>query len=149
MRSWAYSHIRTKPPAKRWDTRAVLWLSGVFATSSLFLAALGIWSVVAYTVGQRRQELGLRMALGARAHMVVALVARGGLLTAGTGLLIGAVAAYAASRLLSSLLFGVTPTAPFVYLIASALFAAVVILASAIPALGAARVDPVRAMRAE
>jgi putative ABC transport system permease protein len=131
------------------DRRALLWLLGVFAVSSMTLAALGIWSIVAYSIGQRTQELGVRAALGAGGFELVGLVARGGLIAATCGILPGAAVAYFGSGVLSTLVYGVAPTDPWIYLMAGAGFLAVALVASGIPALRAARLDPVKAMRVE
>ena len=131
------------------DTRVVLWLLAFFAGSAMLLAAIGIWSVVAYDVSQRSHELGVRMALGARSREVVRLVLRRGFAAAAAGVLLGVPAALVANRLISALLFDVKPTSPLIHATAAALLTAVALLASWIPALRATRVDPMRAMRAE
>lgn len=130
------------------DTRVVLWLLAVFAAFAVLLAATGVWSVVAHTVGQRRRELGIRMALGAPAHDVVSLMLRQGAVAAGIGLLAGIPAAFGATRLLSALLFGVSPADPWIYGLAASGLTAITLTASLIPALQASRIDPVREMRA-
>jgi ABC-type antimicrobial peptide transport system permease subunit len=115
----------------------------------VFLAAIGIWSVVAHAVAQRTRELGIRIALGARADEVVALAARSGAAAAAVGVLLGLACASATSRVLASLLYGVTPNDPIVLLIALVVFTGIGGLASALPALRATRVDPVQAMRVD
>ncbi len=131
------------------DTRVLLWLLALFAAFAVLLAACGIWSVVAYTVNQRTQELGLRMALGARARSVVALVLRRGALAGALGVALGLPAALASSRLLESLLFGVRPADPRVYFACAIVLGGVALLASWIPARRVTRLDPLRAMRSE
>jgi len=130
------------------DTRVMLWLLGIFAVSAVLLSAIGIWSVVAYTVSQRTREIGVRMALGAEAREVVRLVLRSGARAAALGVILGVPAALAASRLLQGLLFGTQPADPRVHAVAAVTLAAVALLAGWIPALRATRVDPMRSMRA-
>jgi putative ABC transport system permease protein len=131
------------------DSRILLILLSAFAGLAVLLAVTGIWSIVAYAVSERTRELGLRMALGARARQVVLPMLRHGALAAAIGLLIGIPASLAASRLLASLLFGVRPTDARVYTLAVATLAATALLASWLPARRATRVDPMQAMRVE
>jgi ABC-type antimicrobial peptide transport system permease subunit len=129
--------------------RFTVVLLATFALVALSLGAVGIYGVVAYAVARRTREIGVRMALGARATDVLAMVLRsGGSLTA-AGIALGTVAALAASRLLSGFLFGVTPSDPAVFIAVPALLGAVAVGASAIPARRAARVDPVVALRSD
>ena len=124
-------------------------LLGTFAAAALFLAMIGLYGVMGYTVGQRTLEIGIRMAHGARPANVLRLVLWEGLgLTAG-GIALGLAAALAAGRLVSSLLFGVTTTDPLAFAIGPAVLVAVAALACAIPAWRATRVDPIVALRAE
>jgi ABC-type antimicrobial peptide transport system permease subunit len=102
---------------------------------------------MAYTVGQRAGEIGLRMALGARSSDVLRLVLRQGMVLTGIGLAIGLIAAVAATRLVSSMLFEVKATDPATYIGVAALLGAVSLAASYIPARRAARVDPAAALR--
>jgi ABC-type antimicrobial peptide transport system permease subunit len=113
------------------------------------LAAIAIWSVVAYAVGQRRRELSVRIALGSSAAGVVGLVLRQGALAAAAGLALGVPAAWATSRLLTSLLFSTRATDVAIYAAAAAALGGVALLACCLPALRAARVDPMHAMRSE
>ena len=117
------------------------WLAtlAIVAGLVLSLTALGIWSVVAYAASQRTREIGVRMALGARRHQVIGLVARASGAAVLVGILAGLGGAYLASRAATALVFGVEPTEPSVYVAASALIAAVALLASAHPALRATR----------
>jgi predicted permease len=131
------------------DTRLVLGLLASFAGLAVLLSAAGIWSIVAYSVKQRTRELGLRMALGARSGQVVRLTLGGGAAAASAGLLIGLPAAFAGSRVIASLLFGVRATDVRIYAFAAAILAGVALLASWLPALRASRIDPMRAMRAD
>jgi putative ABC transport system permease protein len=124
-------------------------LLGIFAGVALLLAAVGIYGVMAYTVEQRTAEIGIRVALGARQMQMLGLIMRHGLLLAGIGLAVGLGAAYGLTRLLKTLLFGVTTSDPATFVIVSAVLATVALLACFIPARRAARVDPVVALRCE
>jgi putative ABC transport system permease protein len=129
--------------------RLVTRLLGFFSALALTLAALGLYGVVAYSVVQRRQEIGIRMAIGARRDQVISLVMAGGLKLVVVGIILGALGALATSRLLSSLLFGVTGHDPLVLAGNAALLLGVGALACALPALRAARLDPLVTLRAE
>jgi putative ABC transport system permease protein len=120
-----------------------------FAALGLGLAALGLYGVLAYTVSQRTREIGVRMALGAVRRDVVRLVVGQGLRTAGLGLALGLVASLLLTRLLSKLLYGVSPTDPPTLAVALLLLAAAALLASWLPARRATAVDPVVALRCE
>ena len=122
-------------------------LLGLFAAIAVCLAMAGVYGVMAYTVGQRAGEIGLRMALGARSSDVLRLVLRQGMVLTGIGLAIGLIAAVAATRLVSSMLFEVKATDPATYIGVAALLGAVSLAASYIPARRAARVDPAAALR--
>ena len=113
------------------------------------LAALGIYGVVSYTVGQRTGELGLRMALGARRADVFRLVVSEAMLVCGAGLVLGLVGSLWASRVLSSLLYGVEPRDPSTFAWVAFLLVGVSFVASLVPATRATRVDPVSALRSE
>ena len=132
-----------------WAPRMGAGLLAVFGGLALTLAALGLYGVMAYTVTQRTQEIGIRMAIGARQRDVFALVLRHGLLLVGLGLAAGLVGAVGAARLVSGLLFGVSPAEPMVYLGTSLLLCVVSVVASCIPARRATRVDPLVALRYE
>ncbi len=124
-------------------------LLGIFAGLAVILAMAGVSGVMAYTVGQRSGEIGLRMALGANTGDVLRLVLRQGLTLAVVGLVIGLVGAFAASRLLTSMLFEVKPNDPVTYAGVAALLCLVTLAASYIPARRAANVDPLVALRQE
>ncbi len=127
--------------------RVVASLTVVFAAVALVLAAVGLYSVLAYSVAQRTGEIGIRMALGAARSDVVALVLRQGLGLVGVGLVLGLAAAAGLGRLLTSLLFEVSPFEPTVYAAVAVLFAAVAALACWLPSWRASRVDPLVALR--
>jgi putative ABC transport system permease protein len=120
-----------------------------FAAVALTLAAVGTYGVMAYSVAERRQEIGIRMALGAQGAMVLRMVLAQGALVAGVGALIGVGGAYALTQYMQSLLFGISPTDVMTFLAAPAVLAAVALVACFIPAWRATRVDPVRVLRQE
>jgi hypothetical protein len=122
-------------------------LLGVFAALALGLAALGIYSVLSYLVSLRRQEIGIRLAIGASSSTVLRLVVKQGLAYAVIGAVVGIAGAAAASRLLGSLLHGVTPLDAATFAIAPVVLLIVAGIASLVPGLRATRVDPMRAMR--
>jgi len=124
-------------------------LLAAFAVLALVLTAVGLYGVVAYGVALRTREFGIRLALGARTGEVLALVLRGGIGLAGTGLLLGIAAAAFATRLLAGALNGVDPLDPMTFGFVSAALLAVAVLASYLPARRATHVDPIRALRCE
>ncbi len=130
-------------------TRLYLVLVGLFAVTAAALAAVGLYGVVSYLVVQRRREIGIRVALGARRLRIVGLVVRQGLQPAAIGLLVGIAVALAAGRSLESLLFGVQPRDPAVFIVAAALMAGVVVLAAALPAVRASGIDPAEVLHRE
>jgi putative ABC transport system permease protein len=124
-------------------------LLGSFATIALLIAALGIYGVISYAVSQRTRELGIRIALGAQRERVVRLVIGQGLTLTLLGIVVGVAGAYAMTRMISSLLFGVAPADPLTFVVVAFVFVGVASLASYLPARRAASVDPIIAMRAE
>jgi ABC-type antimicrobial peptide transport system permease subunit len=124
-------------------------LLSVLGGLALLLAAVGLYSVMAYSVSQRTHEIGIRMALGAEKAHVLRLVVGQGLVLTLIGIAAGSVAALALGRLLASSLYGTTTTDPTTFIAVSALLAAVALLASSIPARRAAKVDPIVALRYE
>ena len=128
------------------DRRAAMLLLGVFSAVALFLAVVGIYGVLAYSVAQRTREVGIRMAMGSAPEAIFRLVLRQGLAVTTLGLVIGAVAALALVGLIRSLLFGVGPADPFVLVGTALLLGAVAAVACAIPAWRATRVDPAVAL---
>jgi predicted permease len=129
--------------------RFVAGLLAVFAGVALALAAVGLYGVMAYAVGQRTREIGIRMALGARPREVLGLVLRQGAVLLAGGLAAGALAAWGLSRLLRGLLYGVAPYDPPTFAAMAALLAATAVAATWLPARRAARLDPVEALRVE
>ena len=130
-------------------TRFSTTLLAAFATLALLLAAIGMYGVISYTVTQRGQEIGIRMALGARPHDAVILVMRQGAIPVLAGILAGLAMSLAGTRALGSLLFGVSPTDPLTFAGLSLLLAAVAFAAIFVPARRAARLDPIVALRYE
>jgi predicted permease len=130
-------------------TRFTMLLVGAFAGAALLLGAIGIYGVMSYLVGQRAQEMGIRIALGATSSGVIGLVVGRAARLAGLGVLLGVVAAAFATRSLGTLLYGVSATDPVTFVLVPVLFLAVAVVASYAPAYRATRVDPVRALRAE
>lgn len=130
-------------------TRFAMALITAFAVLALVLAAVGLYGVVAYGVSQRTREIGVRVALGAEPKAVVRLVVGGGLRLAAAGVAIGAVLAAAATRVLESMLYGVSPTDPLTFGTAALLVTAIALVASYVPARRALRVDPAEALRAD
>ncbi len=129
--------------------RFVVWLLSFFAAVALLMAALGLYGVVSYSVAQRTQEIGVRIALGADAGSVVGLVLRQGAGLALSGVAIGAAGSIALSRLLASQLYNVSPFDPATFLFMVGVLMATAVVAAYIPARAASRIDPLRALRYE
>ena len=124
-------------------------LLSVFSGVALVLTMVGLYGVMSYSVAQRTNEIGIRLALGAQSRDVLLMIVKQGSMLILLGLAIGLAGAYAASRLLSSLLFGVTAKDPFTFAAVAALLALVALLACYIPAWRATKVDPMEALRCE
>lgn len=124
-------------------------LLGLFALLAIILAATGIYGVMSYSVANRTQEIGVRMALGARPSDVLKLVVRQGMILSLIGAVVGLAGALVLSRVMVSLLFGVTERDPITFCAVSALLLVVALIASIVPALRATRVDPLLALRCE
>jgi len=124
-------------------------LLGMFATLALLLACVGLYGVISYTVVQRTHEIGVRVALGAQPRDVLRLVIRQGMLLTLAGLVVGIAAGTLLTRVLTDMLFGVTPRDPVTFVAVPVLLLVVAFLACWIPARRATRIDPLIALRYE
>lgn len=132
-----------------WERKFFGQVFSAFGLGALFLAALGVYSVMTYNVTQRTQELGVRMALGASPGDVLRLVSRQGFTLVGLGLVIGVTAALGVTRFLGAVLYGVSPSDPPTYFVLTSVLAVVGLLACWLPAHRATRVAPMAALRAD
>lgn len=135
--------------AKLAHPRLNAWILGTFAVVALLLSIIGVYAVLAYAVRNRTTELGVRLALGARSGDLLRLVVRHALLLSIVATLIGAVAAFVLTRFLGSFLYGVSRAEPLTLAVAAAIVIAAAVAGSAVPALAAARTDPMVALRDE
>jgi ABC-type antimicrobial peptide transport system permease subunit len=129
--------------------RLTTQLLGFFSTLALTLAALGLYGVIAYSVAQRTQEIGIRMAIGAQRRDVVGLVLAGGLKLVALGVILGLLGSLALTRVLQSQLYGISAHDPLTYVTIALLLPAVATFACLIPARRATKLDPLTALRAE
>ena len=129
--------------------RSITSLFVTFAALALILGIIGIYGVISFFVGQRTREIGIRIAMGAQRRDILKLVVHEGLSLTLTGIAVGLAAAFALTRFLSTLLYGVSPTDPIDFAAVAAIFALVALAACYIPARRAMRVDPIVALRYE
>jgi predicted permease len=141
-----FEELRAGPLA---PARAMAWMSAVFGAVALALTAIGLYGILAYTVGLRTREIGVRMALGAQRHEVARQVVTRALWLCSTGAALGLAAAAAVSQLLKEALFGVRPLDPMSFTVAAAVLALTALAAALLPAHRAASVDPITALREE
>ena len=131
----------------RTQPRFLLMLVAAFAATALVLAIIGIYGMLSYAVAQRRQEFGIRLALGAERGDLLRLVLRRGLALTATGIVLGLAGAFLLTRFVSGLLFQVGARDPIIFLAAPALFLAIAFLASYLPARRATRANPIEAIK--
>jgi predicted permease len=129
--------------------RLTATLAGVFAVVALFLTVVGIYGVIAYSVTQRTQEIGVRMAIGAGRRSVVGLVLGTAMTWAGGGILLGLLGAWSTAQAIASLLFSTSATDPFTFALAAFALTLVAVSACVVPAIRATRIDPVIALRGD
>jgi ABC-type antimicrobial peptide transport system permease subunit len=130
-------------------TSFTLVMLGIAGAMALLLGVAGIYGVISYSVSQRTREIGIRIALGAQAGTVTRLFVTHGLMLAAVGVAIGLATAFGVMRVMSSLLFEVSPVDPLTYVIVALMLIAATVLASYVPALRATAVDPIEALRSE
>jgi putative ABC transport system permease protein len=130
-------------------SRFLTTLLSIFAAVAFLLASVGIYGVISYSVTQRTREIGIRIALGARGRNVLGMVLKRGLFLAGSGVIIGLIGSIALTRLLASLLFGVSATDPAMFILVAVLLTVLALLATYIPARRATGIDPMVAFRYE
>ncbi|MBL8221759.1 MAG: FtsX-like permease family protein, partial [Bryobacterales bacterium] len=129
--------------------RFLMLLLGAFAMLTLAMVASGLYGTLAYAVAERRQEIGIRMALGAQATSIAAMIVRSGFTQVACGILIGLAASYWATKAMAGLLFGLPPMDPLSLSVSAAVLLLVGIIAGLGPSLSAARTDPLRTLRVE
>lgn len=132
-----------------WQYKLFGAMFGTFGAIALFLAAIGVYGVISYSVSQRTREIGVRVALGAQRGDVMGLVVKQGMVLAGAGIGVGLIGAFGVTRVVASLLIGVSPQDPLSFLAVSAFLASVALVASALPARRATGVDPIISLRAD
>jgi putative ABC transport system permease protein len=146
----ALASVRTMAQLQQdetWAFNFVAWAFGILGAIALVLAAVGVYGVLAYSVSQRRYEIGVRMALGARQADVVRMIVGHGMRLCGAGVLLGLVGALAVSPVIGRALYQVSPNDPITLIGVSLFLCGIGVLASYVPARGASRVDPAQTLR--
>jgi putative ABC transport system permease protein len=139
--------VQEQVDRKGYTQRLAATLVAIFGAMALFLAAIGLYAVMSYSVSQSTRELGMRMALGARGLDLLRLVLSRGLKLTLAGIVIGAVTAFSLTRLMGNVLYKVSPRDPIAFFSALSILIAVALIACFLPARRAARLDPARALR--
>jgi putative ABC transport system permease protein len=137
------SYLSDSVAPRRFNLR----LLTIFSVAALVLAAIGIYGLVSYSVAQRTPELGIRLALGASRRSIFRIILGQGLRLVVAGLLLGLVGAFTLTRMIRTLMFGVTPSDPLTFVAVSSLLIVVTIAAAGLPALRATKLDPLKALR--
>jgi ABC-type antimicrobial peptide transport system permease subunit len=132
-----------------WGPLFLSWMFSIFGAAALFLASIGIYGVLSYSVAQRTQEFGVRIALGASPRSILKLVVSEGARLAAVGIAVGSAGALMVTRLVQAILYNVTPTDPISFIGTAFVLAAITVLAGLVPASRATRVDPILALRAD
>lgn len=132
-----------------WQYKLFSAMFGTFGVIALFLAAIGVYGVISYGVSQRTREIGVRVALGAQRNDVLSLVVRQGMMLAGIGIVLGLLGAFGVTRVVASMLIGISPQDPISFGAVSLFLVVVAFVASVVPARRATRVDPIISLRAE
>jgi putative ABC transport system permease protein len=144
--------LRTMEDLRRegfWQFRLFGFMFGIFGAAALFLAGVGVYGVLSFSVSQRTQEMGVRIALGAKQSDVLGLVVRQGVTLAAVGVVVGLIGAFGITRVIASLLYNVTPTDPLSFGGVALFLALIAVVASYLPARRATNVDPIVALRNE
>jgi putative ABC transport system permease protein len=139
--------LRRETSIALFPQRVAATVTGMLGGVGLLLAAVGLYGLIAFSVGRRAREIGVRVALGAQRNQVLGMVLGEGMRLAGTGVVVGVLMAAAATRLIAGLLFNVSPLDGLTFVGMSALFVAVALVASYLPARRAAATDPIIALR--
>lgn len=145
-------NVRTMEDLRRegfWQFRLFGFMFGIFGAAALFLAGVGVYGVLSFSVSQRTHEIGVRIALGAQRSDVLGLVVRQGVILAASGVVIGLIGAFGITRVIRSLLYNVTPTDPVSFVGVGLFLALIAVVASYLPARRATNVDPIVALRNE
>jgi len=146
---WRFRSMQDDLDAAVTSPRVLMWLMGIFSVVAVLVAVVGIYGVLSYTMSQRTQEIGIRIALGADARRVTRMVVAEGAKLVGIAVAVGLVGAFAATRWLRTQLFGVEPHDAITFVAVTVALASVAILACYIPARRASRVDPMEALRTD